>query len=198
MSGYLARLNSSERRFVVGVALLLFVIINIFFIFPRFKDWGVAQGRIAAARQKLQLYQAGIAQQPKLEQQIRQLGDGQDVPPEDQSTQFLRNIQMQANQSGVGLISTRQTTRTNASFIEQIQTITVQSGEKQLVDFLYNIGAGGSQARVRGISVRPDQPHQRLNAQITLVASYRKTQPGRRATGRTGAQTAQPATTRKQ
>jgi hypothetical protein len=58
--------------------------------------------------------------------------------------------------------------------MEQIQTITVASGEKELVDFLYNLGSGDSLVRVRDLSIRPDPPRQQLQANITLIASFQK------------------------
>jgi hypothetical protein len=88
----------------------------------------------------------------------------------------MRTIQTQAQQTGVGITSYgHQTTRTNQFFSEQSQTISGVSDESQLVSFLYNLGSGNSLIRVRAISVRPDQVRQRLNSNVTLVASYQKT-----------------------
>jgi hypothetical protein len=50
----------------------------------------------------------------------------------------------------------------------------MQSQEKELVDFLYNLGVGDSLIRVKVLSVQPDQTHQRLTTRVTLVASYQK------------------------
>ena len=61
--------------------------------------------------------------------------------------------------------------------MEQIQTIKVLSLEANLVDFLYKLGAGPSMVRVHDLSLQPDAPHQRLQAEIRLVASYQKTSP---------------------
>jgi hypothetical protein len=81
-------------------------------------------------------------------------------------------------QSGVNVTSTSRTsTRTNEFFLELAQTIGVQSAEPQLVDFLYNLGAGTSLIRVRGLTLHPDPPRQQLIANATLVASYQKNQP---------------------
>ena len=100
---------------------------------------------------------------------------GGNVPPEDQAVAFLRTIQNQAAKSGVAIGGNgRLITRTNQFFMEQIQTITVAAGEKQLVDFLYNLGDSDSLVRVRDLSVRPDPPRQQLQANITLIASYQK------------------------
>jgi hypothetical protein len=78
--------------------------------------------------------------------------------------------------------------------VEQNETITTLSGEKQLVDFLYNLGSGQSLIRVKELSIQPDQPHQQLNARITLVASYqRKTPIAAPAAGATAPNKASPA-----
>jgi hypothetical protein len=176
MNSYLARLNPSERRFVVGVGLLFFLVINIFWVWPHFSDWGNLRGRLDKARTKLGRYEAAIQSKPKVEADIKKLAsEGSYVPPEDQSIQFLRTIQAQAAQSGVGFQgSSRAFTSTNQFFLEQAQTINVIAEENQLVDFLYNLGSGNSLIRAREISIRPDPSHQRLNANITLVASYQK------------------------
>jgi hypothetical protein len=72
----------------------------------------------------------------------------------------------------------RTTTSTNnAFFVEQTQQISVLALEANLVDFLYRLGAGPSMVRVHDLSLRPDAPHQRLQAEIRLVASYQKTSP---------------------
>jgi hypothetical protein len=42
------------------------------------------------------------------------------------------------------------------------------------VDFLYKLGSGASTIRVRDLELQPDPPHQRLSANIRLVASYQK------------------------
>ncbi|MBC8096669.1 MAG: hypothetical protein H7Y43_12740 [Akkermansiaceae bacterium] len=176
MNSYLSRLNPAERRFVVVVGLVFFLVINIFFVWPHFSDWGNLRGRLSASHDKLARYQTTIQQKSKVEGEMKKLAsEGSYVPAEDQSIQFLRTIQVQAAQSGVGIqSSSRSFTSTNQFFIEQAQTIGILSGEKQLVDFLYNLGSGNSLVRARDISVRPDASRQQINAQITLVASYQK------------------------
>lgn len=184
MNNYLSRLNPSERRFVVGVALVFFVVVNIFWVWPHFSDWGTLKNRLHAARTKLANYEAVIQQADRLKPDLAKMeSEGMAVPAEDQAIEFMRTIQMQAGQSGVGITSFgHQTTQTNQFFSEQSQTISGVSVEKQLVDFLYNLGSGSSLVRVRAISVHPDQNRQQLSASITLVASYQKTQRPRTAT----------------
>jgi type II secretory pathway component PulM len=178
MSGYFSRLNPSERRFVVGVGLVFFVVINLFWIWPHFSDWGKLQARLRADRFKLANDEAVIRQVELLKPELARLEkEGASVPVADQAIDFMRTIQLQAQQSGMGITSYgHQTFQTNQFFNEQSQTISGIAGEKQLVDFLYRLGAGNSLVRVKAISVRPDPQRQQLSANITLVASYQKTQ----------------------
>ncbi|HET7624905.1 MAG TPA: hypothetical protein VFM25_06525 [Verrucomicrobiae bacterium] len=194
MNGYLARLNPSERRFVVGVGLLFFLAVNVFWIWPHFGDWSNYKNRLAKARTKLGLYQSAINQIPSTRDKIQKLAnEGTQVPPEDQSIQFLRTITMQVNQSGIGFNgNSRHVTSTNQFFVEQLQTISVVGGEQELVNFLYSLGAGNSLIRVRELSIRPaDQNRQKLNASITLVASYQKNE--KKSASKTPATTRPPA-----
>src|SRR5262249_35191707 len=153
-----SRLNPAERRFVIGVGVLFFVVINIFWVWPHFADWGNLKGRLGQGRDKMANYDNVIAKKPSIQREINQLvSDGFNVPPEDQSFQFLRTIQLQAAQSGLGPPSMqRNTTSTNQFFIEQAQTVSVVAGEKQLVDFLYSLGSSNSLVRVRDLSLRPE------------------------------------------
>ena len=176
MSTYLSKLNSSERRFVVGVALTFFLVINIFWVWPHFSDWGAIRGRLDTANATLATFDAMFQKTNDIAKEVEKMQRaGANVPPEDQAVSFLRTIQTQAAQSGVAVGGNgRLITRTNQFFMEQIQTITVGAGEKQLVDFLYNLGSGDSLVRVRDLSIRPDPQRQQLQANITLIASYQK------------------------
>ncbi len=178
MSGFFSRLNPAERRFGIGVGMLFFVILNYFLIWPHFSDWTILKIRLNRARDQRANYENTIEQASKLRTELAKLkGEGGDVPPEDQALQFSRTIQNQANQSGIGGVNFgRQTSSTNSPFfLELSQTISIQqSGEKQLVDFLYNLSAGNSMVRVRSLSVHPDPPRQQLAGTITLMASYQK------------------------
>jgi type II secretory pathway component PulM len=174
---YLAQLRPLERRVAVGGLVVLFLVLNWVFIWPHFSDWGNLRRRLDTARDKLKLFQAGIAQASTYEAQVKSLqGQGGSVAAEDMSVNMLRTIQSQSAQSGVGIVNTsRQITRTNDEFfVEQVQNINVIADDKQLVDFLYKLGSGASMIRVRDLELQPDTPKQHLNANIRLVASYQK------------------------
>ena len=178
MTSYLDKLNLRpfEKRLVVGVGAVLFVVFNAWFVFPHFSDLSEAQARKAEALKKLEKWQTECDQIPKYRKMITDIiGESQDVPPEDQQYTFTSAIQMQQAESGVSINSFgRPSTSTNEFFVRLTQTIGVQSGEPQLVDFLNKLGESKSLIRVRGLTLHTDPPRQQLVANVTLVASYQK------------------------
>jgi hypothetical protein len=178
-------LRPSEKRLVVGIGAVLFIVLNAWFVFPHFSDLGRARWRRQQALDKLNKWQAEIAQAAKYKAGIASfLKEGQEVPPEEQESQFAHTIQNQQAQSHVGIQQFgRVTSQTNQFFVELAQEITVQSGEAQLVDFLYSLGSGNSLIRVRDLTLHPDAPHYQLNGRIKLVASFQKNSPRAGAPG---------------
>jgi hypothetical protein len=188
MKRYLDQLNQlkpQERRIVVGVALATFVVLNFFFVFPYFKDLGLANTRMMNAEGTLARYKTELARKPAIDRQIIELekSGGTSVLAEDQAIHFVRLYNQLAAENNVLILNNgRPATHTNTFFLEQEVGIQVQAGEKQLVDFLYSLGSGSSMMRVRGVSLHPDQSHQLLNAALTIVASYQKTKAPAKAT----------------
>ena len=186
MTSYLDRLNLRpfEKRLVVGVGAVLFVVLNAWFVVPHFSDLGQAKKRRADALEQMKRWQVEIDQKTKYDAGISKfVKEGQEVQAEDQVNQFARAIQEQQARSGVGIGNFgRTTTKTNQFFLELTQPVSVQSGEAQLVDFLYSLGSGNSLIRVSELTLRPDPPRQQLSGSVKLVASYQKTPPKRAAT----------------
>ena len=139
-------LRPFERRLVVGIGVILFLVLNLVFVWPHFKDWRETREKLEAAHATIAKYRAEIAQAPEYEKKVKVYEDeGAAVVAEDQANQFLRTVQNQAAVSGVTITSiSRQSTRTNEFFLEQLQTFQVQAREEQLVDFLFNLGSGES------------------------------------------------------
>jgi hypothetical protein len=181
MSSYWSGLRPFERRVVVGFGALFFVVLNFLFVIPHFSDLAAVRQRRTEAERKLVKYQTEIAQTNVYVVGLREFErENSDVPLEDQSLQFANTVNAQAGQSGVRIVSNSHiNTQTSQFFLEKSQSLSVQSGEQQLVDFLYSLGSGNSQIRVRDLSVRPDPPRQQLVAQVKLVASYQKKSTGR-------------------
>lgn len=183
MSAYWNNLRPFEKRVVVGFGALFFIVLNFLFVIPHFSDLTSVQERTAEAQRKLARFQTEIAQTNVYQAGLRQFErENADVPAEEQSLQFANTVNAQAGQSGVHIVSNSHiNTQTNQFFLEKSQTVSVQAGEEELVNFLYSLGSGNSQIRVRDLSVRPDPPRQQLVAQVKLVASYQKRAPARPA-----------------
>ena len=193
---YLDRLNLRpfEKRLVVVVAIAVFAVFNFWFVFPHFSDLAVAQAHREESLAKLAKWEKETNNIAKYKKEINDLvKEGLDVPAEEQQNRFSSDIVQQTAASGVSLINSgRISTRTNSPFfVELVQTITVQSPEPQLVDFLYQLGNGPSLIRARGLSLHTDPSHQQLVAGVTLVASYQKAQKTR------GTTATQPGTAKK-
>jgi hypothetical protein len=174
-------LRPFEKRLVIGVLVLLFLVVNAVFVWPRFKDWNETQDRLAGQRGLLEKYTKGIGEKKNYEGKVKEFeSQGATVAADDQANQFLRTVQNQAAISHVSIMgNSRQATYTNEFSIEQLQTFTVQAEESQLVDFLYALGSGDSIIRARGLSLRPNQPRQQLSGNLDLVASYQKKSPAK-------------------
>jgi type II secretory pathway component PulM len=181
MKKFFAQLRPLERRLAVGVLVVLILVLNWVFIWPHFSDWSNLRHRLADAQSKLNLYQTTILQTSHYQAQVKAFEtQGNFVALEDQSINFLRTIQSQAQANGVTIVNPgRSLTHTNdAFFVEQIQNITVSATDDQLVDFLYKLGSDASMIRVRDLELQLDSTRQKLNANIRLVASYQRNAPG--------------------
>lgn len=186
MTGLLDKLNlrPHERRLVVIVALVVFVVLNIWLVWPEFGSVGIWQQRRNDALKRHQQFKDEVNKRPAYEKQLRELeSQGAYVGTEEQALALQKDVSQQALLSGVQVnrydSQSRTTTsgRTNAFFEEQALIITVVTGEKELVDFLYNLGARSSLIRVRSMTLSPDPTRMKLQGSITLVASFAKKPP---------------------
>lgn len=202
MKGYWENLRPFERRVVVVVGVFFFLVLNYVFVFPYFREWNKLDDRMFQANRKKKLYESVLTQTNVYARELQKMERaGNDVPAEDQSRDFANAINVQAGKSGVNVTSYGRDTRTtNQFFIELTRTITAQSPEEPLVDFLYNLGSGNSLIRVRDLNLRPDPNRQQLMASLTLAASYQKKSPVKPASGsgsNPGSQGGSPSNTNK-
>ena len=174
MKGYWENLRPFEKRVLVGGGALFFIVLNLLFVFPHFSDLNAVRYRMLEAQRKLQDYQSELAQTNIYVAGLPQLDvGGSAVPSEEQDFQFANTINTQVVKSGVHPSQGGATkTETNQFFLTKSQSVIVQGTELALVDFLYQLGVGSSQIRVRELSLRPDPSRQQLVAGLKLVASY--------------------------
>lgn len=174
-------LRPQERRLVVVVAAIFFVMLNMWFVWPHFKDWRTAQDEIERNQRTLNRYRLEVANIPDHEVKLKKLeGEGSKVLPAEQSIDLLRTVQTLAKSNQVDITRSGQPIKsmaignTNAFFEELSLPIDVITGEKALVDFLYNLGSGNSMIRVRDLTLNPAPSGTNLVGRVTLVASYQK------------------------
>src|SRR5262245_17350549 len=183
MNQYWQNLRPLEKRLVVGVGSVLFILLNWWFVVPHFSDLSKTDRRMNKARASLELFNSEISKTNMYKTNIAILqGEGLSVPQEEQMFNFSSGVNMQAAQSGVAISSSGKIqSDTNQFFVELSQNINVVSKEQALVDFLYNLGSGHSLIRVRDLGLKPDPPRQQLMGSVKLVASYQRKLPVRGA-----------------
>jgi len=193
---FYARLTSFERRVLFFFVIVALIIFTLFVVRPMLKRWDEITARRAKAEKTLGVFKAEFDKSAFYKTNIIALqGEGAVVAQEDQGVDFALTIQRQAAASQVNIVSsTQQQGKTNMNFFEKAQALTVNAGETNLVDFLFNLGEGASLIRVRDISLRPADPARSgLTANMKLVASYQKKSPPPKPATTTNAPAAQKA-----
>jgi Tfp pilus assembly protein PilO len=181
MSSSIDKLNlkPGEKRLLVGIGIVLFLVLNFMFVFPRFGEVAEIQYETEDLRNTIERYESTISKRKTYQTKLAELeGQGSAVIPGEQALQLQMTVQSQALQSGVtiGRYSpvNRASSSTNAFFDEQSIVVSYNTGYKQLVDFLVRLADHDSMIRVRSMDVKPDPKRYGLQGSITLVASYQK------------------------
>lgn len=179
-------LRPQERRLVVLIFFVVFVVLQFWFVRPYFKEWGRLQGEIEKTRTSLALQKSEMAKvggQAGYETRLKKLeGEGSQIGSAMSALDLQGRILSQVGQSGVyqnGLTPVRSGLQKPGDFFEeQSFTLTFSgTGEPELVDFLYNMGSGASLVRVRDLSISPDAGQFKLSGRVTLTASFQKKPP---------------------
>ena len=185
MTKWFDRLNLSptERRMVLFGLVLLVVLLNYLLIWPYFGEWGKTEKMLTDETARQRKFMAEISQRQKYEKQLAEL-KLKGVPgllDADRVPMMQQTIYAQGGLSGVTITRVtvpppvRVTGTTNQFFDERLVTVDVNGLEAELVDFLFQLGSGESMMRVRDITnLRPDPSRTRLQASLTLVASFQK------------------------
>ena len=187
MTTFLDRWNlqPQERRLVVIVAAILFGMLNLWFVWPHFKDWQMVKDAREQVQTKPGRYTNEVARVPEYQRRLKVLEKlGSPVIPSEQTLDLLRSVQTLAKLKGVRIdsqgqptpVKDKETGNTNSFFEKLSMNIRVTTGETELVDFLYELGEGNSMIRVGDmtLSPAPGANPTNLSGTITLVASYQK------------------------
>ena len=174
-------LRPQERRLVVIVLMVIFVLLNMWFVWPYFGDWGRVEGEIQKQRATLDRYQREIGNRPKYEARQKELETtGSEMLPGE--TDLQRIIHAQAAATGVQLGGSTflrgQGVKTNQFFQEGGLSINFTAGGKEVVDFLVGIAAQNAMIRVRDMSLRhADATQTRLAGTMVFIGNFQARSP---------------------
>jgi Tfp pilus assembly protein PilO len=185
VNNYLGQLGLSaqERRIVVGIFLVVFIVLNYLFVWPSFGQWGSLDkerlkmlGSISDYNRVIQQDIATNGWRKQIELLTQQEGASVMEHPVDAQVQLQNTIRAQERKTGVYIESANPgSVKTNEFFEEQSTSITLECQEPQLVGFLYHMGMDPAMIRVAMLNLKPaDNNRYRLKATMTLQANYAK------------------------
>jgi hypothetical protein len=184
MKSFFDKLTPAERRLVVIVGIAVFVVINIWFIFPMFGQYGQFEKKRGDTLKQIANYKAEIARKGAYEKLIRELSSlGGEIASEAAALRLFDEVNSQVALSGISVgnispVNRNYSGKTNAFFEEAALTISYVAGEKELIDFLYRLADKQFLIRAKGLTVQPDVPaRMRLQGSVTLVKSYQRKPP---------------------
>lgn len=187
MKSFFDKLTPAERRLVVIVGIGVFVVINIWFIFPTFGQYGQLDKKRKDTLELIDKYNAEKSKKASYENQIKELlkvtGD---VPSDTAALRLADEVNSQATLSGLNTPGFSPVNRggstsggkTNAFFEEVSMNVTFTAGEKELIEFLYRLADKQYLIRAKSLTVQPDVPgRMKLQGSVTLVKSYQRKPP---------------------
>ena len=194
MSQFLDKLNlrPQEKRLVVLGSAVLFLVLNFWFVWPHASDLSRVRLRLEQGRRELNTFQTELGRTNDYAlrlQELRSQAAGV-LPPDEQITALILQIQSQASKSGVSCGAIRplpRGTRTEPTefFEEQSLSLGVNpTGPAELLDFLVALASSDLMIRVKELDLKPDPSQTKLIGSMRLVASFQKISPESGATGR--------------
>jgi len=182
-------LRPQEKRAIVAIAVVVFVILNLVLVFPHFKDYRQIQKQLKDTRAAIATNNAVIAKDRDpmdgLQVQLAKLEKQPDgAVAFNKEIQLMQTVTAQARangvfittESGVAVSRIGPTNLADKFFESQSIRIQVQAAEDALVKFLFDVGNDPAMIRVRELDLKPlDANRYKLNGNITFIADYQKT-----------------------
>lgn len=204
MNAWFDRLNlqPQERRLVLVGIVVMALLLNYWLIWPYVGEHSKVVRELDEVERVENRYRGETVKTNAYVTRLKDLQTrGAQVAGDDAANRLQQIINTEASVAGVQLnrvvpstVSARFGNNQTNQFFDDLQvTVDLVSGENELVNFLYRLGAGDSMVRVRDVSnLRLDPTQTRLQATLTLVASVQKKAPS--APARKPASSAAPAT----
>src|SRR5271170_4645757 len=188
MNGFLDQLNltAQERRIVVIIAVVVFVVLNLLLVWPHFGDLARVRQQLDETRTTMQKWNTAIFKDVEpasgYKKQLTLLERQQGGGIVNEQVQLQRTVSEQARRTGVMVDDTRPVNsaqpNTNEFYEEQSVKISFACQEDQLVNFLYNVGNDAAMIRVRELTLRAaDANRYGLKGDAILSANYARQGP---------------------
>lgn len=181
-------LAPAERRLVVIVGIVVFVVLNFWLVFPQFGEWAKNEQRVRDAESKRKTFVDEIAKKTAYEVELKELQkQGSEVATEEAALRLSQEINSQAALSGVTITSISQIQRqgaggkTNSFFDEASVNLNINTSEKELIEFLYRLADKDLLIRAKSMNLSPDPSRQRLQGLLVLVKSFQRRPPPKAA-----------------
>jgi len=183
MTNFLDRfgLSPQERRFVVIVAIVVFIVINWWVIIPMFGDWGRYEQKLGDTQKLVEKYNAEISKEPEYTRRLRELEkNGTEVPSEEAALRTQQEVVNQANLTGLGYgtitpLNRGASTGKGTNFFDEAGVnVSINTGEKELIDFLVRLADKDLLIRAKSMDIGPDPSQMRLHGNLTLVKSFQR------------------------
>jgi Tfp pilus assembly protein PilO len=180
-------LTPQERRIVVVIAAVVFVVLNYLLVWPHFHDLAQVKRQLQETRETMLKWDKEILKDVdpstngyKKQLSILQRQQGGGIGS--QQIQLQKTVWDQATKTGVNVGEVKAVSlghpETNEFYEEQSVKISFESMEAQLINFLFNVGNDPAMIRVRELNLRTaDANRYRLKGDAILSANYAKQQP---------------------
>ncbi|MGD1084040.1 MAG: hypothetical protein ABSA47_04715, partial [Verrucomicrobiota bacterium] len=188
MSTFIDSLNlrPQEKRLIGFVGVVAFVVLNLLFVRPHFKDYSSMKLQLQRTLFTNKLYSDKIAMDKSFQEELKKLQKqegGSSTANLKSEIQLQKTVSEKAHEANVNVKNydpvslMRLGTNVASDFFEsQSIRITVEAMESNLVTFLVNVGDDPAMIRVQELDLHPlaDANRDKLAGQITLTADYKK------------------------
>jgi len=171
------QLRPQERRLLVLGAAILFVVLNLWFVWPHYGELGRTQAQISRQQRNLDTYRTELARRGEYLAQLQALElDGVGVLDRDKDLTLLSTVQTELGRSGIshGGITTA-SGGTNEFFEQRTLSLNLNpTSPEALVRFLVSLATNQVAVRVRELDLKPDGTRTKLAGTVRMVASFQR------------------------
>jgi type II secretory pathway component PulM len=171
------QLRPQERRLLVLGAAILFVVLNLWFVWPHYGELGRVQNQIRGRERTLETFRTELARRDEYLAQLQALEmDGVGVLDRDKDLTLLGTVQTELARGGISHSGINTASGGSSEFFEQ-RTLSVNlnpTSPEALVRFLLSLATNQVVLRVKELDLKPDGTKTKLSGSVRIVASFQR------------------------